>query len=255
MVITTRLSLSSVWLVFLIVLMSTLAGGCSDRGALPDFAAIEDVTQMKQAFYRFMIPVVDEQNARIAQQREKLSLFRSQLQADKPLSWWQQYQLHALASDYEVDPDGVDDVQLVNQLWSRVDAIPADLAIAQAAKESGWGRSRFAVDINNLFGQWCYEQGCGVVPAKRPRGAQHEVEAFRSVSEAVRRYMNNLNTHPRYKALRDLRAQLRASGKPLTGSALAPGLLSYSERGEVYIDELVTMMRRNRSLLEQSSST
>ncbi|KGE03047.1 hypothetical protein HRUBRA_02364 [Pseudohaliea rubra DSM 19751] len=134
-----------------------------------------------------------------------------------------------------------------------MDVIPPGLALAQAAKESGWGRSRFAVEGNNLFGQWCFDPGCGIVPARRPEGSRHEVAAFDSVDEAIRRYMNNLNTHERYAPFRERRAALRARDTVLTGPALVAGLLGYSERGEVYLDELRAMMRQNRELLESAA--
>lgn len=230
------------------------AGGCG-RGGLPDLAAIDDVGEMKQTFYDYLVPIVEVQNQRILEQRARLEGFRETLVEEGELHWWQRYQLGSLADEYELEWEDQSVTEVLDALWLRVDIIPVDLALAQAAKESGWGRSRFAVEINNLFGQWCYVEGCGVVPAKRPRGAKHEVEAYSSVSESIRRYMNNLNTHERYAPLRTLRARLRREGAAVTGPRLAPGLLGYSERGAVYIDEILAMMRRNQPLLEAAKIT
>lgn len=231
-----------------LVSVALLMTGCADR-SLPDLAAIDDVNEMKQTFYAFLLPVVEAQNAQILEQRRELAGYRQALMDGDSLGWWQRFQLAQLADEYELDWEDQPALEIVDELWMRIDIIPADLALAQAAKESGWGRSRFAVEINNLFGQWCYVKGCGVVPAKRPPGAKHEVEAYGSVSESIRRYMNNLNTHDRYAPLRRLRASLRRNDQTISGRVLAPGLLGYSERGQVYIDEILAMIRRNQSLI------
>ena len=119
------------------------------------------------------------------------------------------------------------------------------IALAQAAKESAWGISRFDRLGNNYFGQWCFVAGCGLVPEARNTGASHEVAAFKSVRESVRRYMNNINTHPAYADLRNRRASLRSEGNDISGLALAPALIRYSERGQEYVSELQAMIRGN----------
>jgi len=227
-----------------------LTGACMDRfGSMPDFAAIDDVAQMKQAFYTYLQPVVHEENARILEQRQYLDDLRRALAEGNSPGWFARRRLRSLAQEYELSA-GDDVALIIDELWRRVDIVPADLALAQAAKESGWGRSRFAVDYNNLFGQWCYEPGCGAVPERRAANATHEVKEFGSIAEAVRRYMNNLNTHERYARLRQLRADRRAAGEAVTGLALAPGLDGYSERGVAYVDEVRAMIENNRELLE-----
>ncbi len=175
--------------------------------------------------------------------------YKGWVEAKDDLSWWQRFRFSRLAHEYEIDEPLADIENTLRQLQLRVNIIPVDLALAQAAKESGWGRSRFAVDHNNLFGQWCYQPGCGVVPKRRPSGATHEVAEFTGVSESVQRYMNNLNTHPRYQEFRQLRAARGRNNLPLSGKSLVPGLLGYSQRGQIYLDELQLMMRANKHLL------
>ena len=136
------------------------------------------------------------------------------------------------------------------QLLRRVDIIPADLVLVQAANESAWGISRFAQQGFNFYGLWCFRTGCGFVPRQRERGAAHEVAKFKSLAHATYTYMRNLNRHPAYKHLRDIRNQLRLHQKPITGMALSEGLIQYSERGEDYIEELQQMIRFNRDLID-----
>jgi Bax protein len=239
-----------------LVITSLILGGCGGRfGKLPDFASIDDVAEMKQAFYEFLQPVVAYENERIRAQRRELAELREVLAAGEELGWLQRRRLRALAEEYELEWNRKESAAIVDRLWRRVDVIPAELALVQAAKESGWGRSRVAVDYSNLFGHWCYEPGCGVVPERRAANARHELASFDSVEESVRRYMNNLNTHERYRELRRLRAERRRAERQVTGPALAPGLLGYSERGEPYVREVLSMMQQNRDLLLDTTTS
>jgi Bax protein len=123
--------------------------------------------------------------------------------------------------------------------------IPPSLVLAQAANESAWGTSRFARRGNNLFGQWCFSQGCGLVPRGRVEGASHEVASFSSPYRSVRSYIQNLNRHPTYQLLRDIRLKARNRDDIASGPSLAAGLLGYSERGEDYVEEIRNMIRHN----------
>jgi len=100
------------------------------------------------------------------------------------------------------------------------------------------------VQINNIFGQWCFKKGCGVIPEERPTGARHEVRKFESISDAIRSYIHNLNSHHRYKKLRKLRQNLREKGQVVEGSKLVDGLLFYSERRHQYVEEIRSMIRQ-----------
>jgi Bax protein len=217
-----------------------------DFGPLPDFAAVQDTGQMKALFYGYLTPIAQYQNERIQQQRQRLLRIHSQLEAGDTAGFFDRRWLRQLAMAYEIDWDPAQTPPPVQRLVRRVDVVPLELTLVQAAKESGWGRSRFAVEANNLFGQWCYQPGCGVVPANRSAGATHEVQRFDTVAEAIRRYMNNLNTHERYATLREIREELRASGRAVTGMALAKGLIFYSERREQYVQEVRAMIQSYR---------
>ena len=134
----------------------------------------------------------------------------------------------------------------MQQLLLRVDKVPASLALSQAAIESAWGTSRFAVKGNNLFGQWCYKKGCGLVPLRRNAGSNHEVAKFASVANSVNAYMRNINTHRAYADLRANRAQLRQAEQDVTGHLLAENLMFYSELREVYVHEVQAVIRINK---------
>jgi len=244
-------------LLAVLLLWLWLGVGRDEFGEMPDFAAMEeDVAEMKSAFYAYLTPMVIHHNNAIREQRTRLEALQQNLIQGASLSRDDKRWLNTLADQYELGSDEERTPEtLLQGLLLRVDTVPLELALVQAAKESGWGRSRFAVEANNLFGQWCYVEGCGVVPSNRPAGANHEVEEFRSVSEAMRRYMNNLNTHESYSDFRRLRQQLRESGKPPTGMALADGLTLYSERREAYVEDIRGMMQQYRRAQAKDEET
>ncbi len=154
--------------------------------------------------------------------------------------------LSTLAERYKIKEDLSNPKKMIRQLMPRVDIIPADLALAQAANESAWGTSRFSRVANNLFGEWTFIKGQGIVPEDRPEGETYEVQKFSTVYDSVRSYLNNLNTHKAYRSLRKLRSESRLEGKAPEGLVLAEGLLKYSIRGEDYIRELQAMIKKNR---------
>jgi Bax protein len=154
-------------------------------------------------------------------------------------------QLESLALYYKVSLKAGVNEAVFSKLKKRVDIIPASMALAQAANESGWGTSRFARQGNNYFGQWCFRKGCGIVPSERDDGGKHEVASFESASHSVKSYFRNINTNRAYKSLRETRAQLRSANKTIKGEVLAEDLQHYSERGEKYIEELQKIIRVN----------
>ncbi|MFL1404346.1 glucosaminidase domain-containing protein [Marinobacter sp. M1N3S26] len=207
---------------------------------LPDFHLYQDVTEKKAAFFSYLYSRTLLVNSRILLQRQHLL----DLQVKETLSEndieWLAKQAERLRVDQETGSD-----EMFRRLLRRLDTIPPSLVLAQAANESAWGTSRFARQGNNLFGQWCFSPGCGLVPLSRPEGANYEVARFRSAYHSVRAYVQNLNRHPAYHELRVLREKAHQSGGYPTGSELAAGLGDYSERGHEYIRELRSMIRYN----------
>lgn len=231
------------------VLVWTVCVGVTERGPgtgpLPPFHEIDQVAEKKQRFFDYLTPVIRAENERIREQRERLLEIADARAAGEAPGWLARRFLDRLAREYRVDAAAHDTAALIDVLLERVDVIPRSLVLVQAAKESGWGSSRFARRANNLFGQWCFEPGCGLVPRNRPAGRTHEVRSFDTVRDAVASYVRNLNTHRSYEPLREVRAELRAADRPLRGSELARGLGRYSERGDVYVREVRSMIRQN----------
>ena len=218
---------------------------------LPDIAAYESATARKNAFFNYLKPIIEFQNLRILSSRARLQRIHEELLAGESITWTDERWLYNLADEYGIDGNVHSQKDLTAELILRVDVVPVSLALIQAAKESGWGRSRYAEEGNNLFGQWCYLPGCGIVPTQRSEGATHEVRSFDTVSDAVFAYMRNLNTHQSYGALRAQRADIRAAGRIARGAELAESLIFYSERREAYVEEVKAMIRQYLSAQSQ----
>lgn len=190
----------------------------------------------RSAFLAQVAPIVKAENARILRDRARMQQLFERIEAGETLSHTDAAWLKSLAQRYRVKKDPSKHAGARTQLLIKVDSIPVELALAQAATESGWGRSRFAKEGLNLFGVWTYDKSKGLIPKGREEGATFLVRKYDSHTESVRHYLNLLNSHPAYRPLRKIRLTHRTSGKRPSGTALAEGLLSYSAKGQDYID-------------------
>ena len=213
------------------------------------------VSHKKEIFYRAMLPLILHANGMVLERRLKLLEAKRVFEtgADIPPDDLEQLRAGAVllrVMDSEnaakLGPDHADFARILDELLYKLDIIPAGLALGQAAYESGYGTSRFAVEGNALFGQWTYG-GQGMVPEQQ-RGSlgDHRIAAFDWPFDSVRGYFINLMSHPAYEEFRRLRAEARAAGRPLQSMQLADGLVRYSERGQEYVDTLKGIIRVNK---------
>ena len=212
----------------------------------PNFKTIEQVVDKKEAFFGFLSPIVQLENSKLQKQREQVLDIYSEYLRTSALSNLSQHRLNRLRRLYEIEDEDLTQEEVFQLLFLRVDEIPMSMVLAQAAIESAWGTSRFAITGNNYFGQWCFKRGCGVVPKERPEGAYHEVAKFRSVQASVASYFRNINTHNAYRQFRLKRANMRDNGETLSSLTLIQELRHYSERGVEYIEELRKIISANR---------
>lgn len=212
---------------------------------LPDFASIADVKLKKQAFFDYLQPIIVQVNNEVLLARaEVLRLKQKSLLNERERAY-----LLTLAKHYNVEDLLEVNDAFFHALLARVDKVPVALALAQAANESAWGTSRFALEANNLFGQWCFTKGCGIVPKSRDEDKIHEVASFKSIPKAVRAYVKNVNSSSAYPLFRALRSDMRKGSELLASNILVEGLSKYSLRGDEYINEIRAIIRINK--LEQ----
>ncbi len=206
---------------------------------LPDFASYTNTQQKKTDFFLYLLPKVTLANADIMKERTWVTA----LNDNQTIEGSDLDELLLLAKKYKVKTDQPKDI--IEALIVRIDIIPPSLVLAQAANESAWGTSRFAKQGNNLFGQWCYVKGCGIVPKGRAQGKTNEVASFKGVQQSVASYMRNLNSQYSYEFLRELRLKKREQNETVGGAYLAQGLIKYSTRREEYVKEIRAMIRQN----------
>lgn len=198
--------------------------------------------EKKTVFFRALLPIVLAENLRIWRQRVFVLQQFGRGVIDPQSDAGQE--MLAIAIQYRVEGD-LNDPKVREILLNRVDTVPVALVLAQAAQESGWGTSRFALEGNNLFGIWTWDVGQGSVPVNRPGDANHLVRVYPDVQASVRAYLRNINIGFAYVDFRTLRAQMRASGKSLDALQLAGALNRYSITGDLYIDNIRAMIRSN----------
>jgi Bax protein len=229
----------------------TMVVGISERWAKN--APQMPVPLKKELFFSSLLPLVMHANSMVMDRREQIQQADARLARGGSLSSEEIKELRDLAVLLRItsaeeaarmnDPAGFRMV-LKDALY-KLDVIPAGLVLGQAAYESGYATSRFAVRGNALFGQWTYG-GKGMVPEQQRRElGDHRIASFEWPFDSVRGYYINLSSHPAYEDFRRLRAELKASGKPLSSLALADGLQKYSERGQEYVDILKGIIRVN----------
>jgi Bax protein len=219
-----------------------------------DLDDIAKTTEKKRIFFLTLLPMVLMENEHIGQERDDLLRLCALHDLGKSLSPRQKEQVATLAGQYRVQGSPLTSIKARRQLLKRVDVIPPSMVLAQAANESAYGTSRFARMGNNLFGEWTFTPGKGLVPQDRPEGESYEVRRFSSLYDSVKSYMRNINTNSAYTALRNQRAMLRSEGLPLRGMDLAEGLKLYSTRRDDYVKDIREIIRRNRlSLLADAT--
>lgn len=210
-----------------------------------DYSKVKNTKEKKRIFFDTLRPVIAKQNKIIKSRRQEILLAKKNNEVHEGIT--------ALADKYDVKWDSKKPDW--KTLLYRVDTLPQELVMAQAANESAWGTSRFAQTANNLFGQWCFKKGCGLIPEKRDTGANHEVRKFSSIDASIASYMHNINTNRAYRELRKLRAKLRASNGKVDGHTLANGLSRYSTRGKAYVKEIQSMIKTNKRLMKGKVKT
>jgi len=195
---------------------------------------IENSKKRKDLFIQIILPLVIKENNNIKSDRNKLfSILNKSKNTKKEKNW-----LNSKFKQYGI----------VNKDFStlkiRMDEVPVSMTIAQAAKETGWGVSRFAQEGNALFGQWTWS-GEGIKPAAADDDSTHKVMKFKVLQASVKAYQRNLNTHSTYKNFRGARAELREQGKKLDSIVLSEYLDKYAETGKEYVKILQKIIKQN----------
>ena len=195
---------------------------------------IESTSKRKEFFIQIVLPLIMKENSNIKIDRKRLfSIINKSNNTVLEKKWLEKkYKQYGVPS------------RDLSTLKIRMDEVPVSLALAQAAKETGWGTSRFAQEGNALFGQWTWS-GEGLKPKDADKSEGHKVMKFNVLQASVRAYQRNLNTHSTYKDFRQERAKLRDKGEPLDSMILSKFLNKYAETGDQYVEVLQKIIKQN----------
>ena len=199
-----------------------------------DLKTLGDTKIKRELFIKIVLPLILDENQKIMDDRKKLfKILAKNFNTVGEKVW-----LKRRFREYKIED------QDLSKLKIRMDIIPVSIALAQAANESGWGTSRFALEGNALFGQWTWSKK-GISPANKDPDKTHKILQFQILKASVRAYKNNLNTHSAYKEFREVRAQLRQDDKQIVGLDLTKYLKNYAAIGEKYVSILENIIERN----------
>jgi len=200
----------------------------------PDLKNIKSTSKRKDTFIKIVLPLIIDENNKILDNRKTLFKILGKPSNSMGEKRW----LKRRFKDYRITNEDITELKL------RMDIIPVSLAIAQAAKESGWGTSRFALKGNAMFGQWTYGKS-GIKP-KDSEGKDHKILAFPMLRSSVIAYQRNLNTHKAYGEFREKRADLREDNKKISGMDLVQYLENYAATGKEYVTILKSIISQNK---------
>ena len=199
-----------------------------------DLKKIKSTQKKKDTFIKIVMPLILDENSKIMNDRKKLFKILGKPSNTRGEKVW----LKRRFKDYEIEKEDIAELKL------RMDVVPTSLAIAQAAKESGWGTSRFALEGNAMFGQWTWGKD-GIVPKDKKTNQDHKILKFPMLRSSVKAYMTNLNTHRGYKEFREVRAELRKNNKIISGLDLVNYLYNYAQTGSEYVKILKKIIKQN----------
>ena len=199
-----------------------------------DLKTLGDTKKKRELFIKIVLPLILNENDKITEDRKKLfKILGKNFNTVGERVW-----LQRRFREYKIED------QDSGKLKMRMDIIPVSIALAQAANESGWGTSRFALEGNALFGQWTWSKK-GISPKNKDPDQSHKVLQFQILKASVRAYKNNLNTHNAYKEFRETRAKLRQENKRIIGLDLTKYLKNYAAIGEKYVVIIEAIIENN----------
>jgi len=201
---------------------------------------IKEVEKQREAFVKILYPLILKEEEKIRKERAFVESFFTKFEKEGIVTPDELKRLEQLAKKYRNKSLYDKEAYL-----KRIDTIPISLVLAQAAIESNWGKSRFAREANNLFGEWTWGKR-GIVPKNRPEGEHYKIRIFDSLEESIASYMRNLNRHWAYKAFREARFMARKTGQSFSGFEAAAYLSRYSQLGEKYVHIVKETIERHQ---------
>ena len=211
--------------------------------------SLKDTSVRKQLFIKILLPLIIDKNKAILKKRRKIITLKKRglpNLKNRQKNWiMEQFRYYKILQRHEAESEI--DARIFNELLLRVNILPIPLAIAQAAIETGWGTSRFALIGNALFGQWTWKKG-GLIPSERDHGQGHSVRSFVNLRDSVANYAQNLNSSDFYNGFRIARLNFIKDARYSKNAStlLATHISSYSQEGQDYVEKLLGVISSNQ---------
>ena len=142
--------------------------------------------------------------------------------------------------DYTNNEEFIEDVRActlhLNSLHEESERVPVNLVIAQAVHESNWGKSRFAVEGNNLLGIRTFDSSDDQLKPLNVPNASWGLRIFETKCESISYYMDLLNNNHHYQQFREERL-LQYFNEIVNLEELAMTLAIYAE--DVYYTQKI----------------
>jgi Bax protein len=227
----------------LLWLMIVLSSVYINATGLPNsYYEIKDIKKQKRVFFNTLTPLIENERKNILKDREfVINYFNFKLLSLR-YDGINTLKLIKIKKYYKIK-----NIYSYDEYLEKVDVIPTSIILAQAVLESGWGKSRFVRKANNIFGHWSYS-GHGLIPLRRDAKAKHRIKIFKSLQDAIKAYLRNINTHNAYKSLRLKRAKVRFTKKYIDGLDLYEEYINYSQIRQEYIKRLKKIIVQNNLL-------
>ncbi|MRJ02550.1 MAG: mannosyl-glycoprotein endo-beta-N-acetylglucosamidase [Epsilonproteobacteria bacterium] len=229
----------------MVLLMVTALVQAAEYRKIPDwYYKIKSVKVQKKAFFDILRPLVEEENQKILEERAFVKEVFQEMESKPIIEDEKLVRLAQIAKKYRIK-----DIYNESEYMMKVDSLPVSLVLAQAALESGWGKSRFARQANNLFGEWTWGKK-GLIPKRRDPGKRHKIKIFDSLRDSIASYMLNLNRHRAYREFRVARYVAKKTRRSFSGLEAATTMKRYSGIGRRYTRLVSSIIKRNRLHLD-----
>lgn len=220
------------------ILFSSLA--LQAKGLPQEYYKIKNTSQSKKYFFDYLYKLIEKENQNILNQRTFIKEYLSSNLLNINYNSPSFLRLIELKKKYRVK-----NLFSKNEYLKKIDIVPPSMALSQAAVESGWGRSRFIKQANNIFGHWTYNAKIGMLPENRDEGATHFIRIFKSLQDSISAYMLNLNRNRAYKQFQEEREKQRKKNINPQGMSLSQTMVNYSGIGHDYLSILENVIEKN----------
>ena len=224
-----------------LILLITFAISSYAKGMPKEYLKIEDSSKSKKYFFEYIYKLVKKENLNILEERAFVKKMLSSNLLAINFDSQDFLRLLEIKKKYKVKK-----LYNLNKYFIKIDVVPPAMALAQAAVESGWGKSRFIQEANNIFGHWTYNPRIGMLPEQREADAKHFIRIFKTLQASIDAYMLNLNRNRAYKSFQKKRFSLRSKNKNPSGLALSQTMTNYSGIGEEYLAILKNVIKKNK---------